>query len=209
MNDILINVLENICIFFFVSLMSWKHTKKDVLSSHHFGHIFVLTIAVNALISNLVQFLFDYYMPNPAGKMLSILIVILFLCATFNFVYGVKKIPSVLYTLFTFGIIFCSEVILIGFMYFIDKNMFSQITIDKDLYIKLCIISIIIKYFILFIFILVIEPSFFAKFFRRRKDKGMQLLASTVTTLARAQASFPSWLWFYQARTPKSLRRKE
>ena len=93
--------------------------------------------------------------------------------------------------------IFLADAIVLITYSIIYKDIFSIYNYYKIA----CCISLIIKYIILIIMIKIKEPQFF-KF---SKDKGVTLLASTVTLTAKSGRWTPSWLFFYQAKAPKCL----
>lgn len=206
--DVVINVLESLCMFLFISLITWKITKKETLYSPFFKLLYILSGALFLLFSNAVQIICELSLPQTYSKAAAILlfsVVATVLISAFN--DNFKKIHLYyLAVLLSFAVVLIADIISLGMALLIKPDI--NLVLDKY-YVLLCILATALKFMFLVIAILIVQPNFFNKLIKLQKDTGITLLASTVTAIASTQARFPSWLFFYQPKVPKSLRKDD
>lgn len=199
MFDVFINCFESLCIFLMVSLLTWRLINGEILESKYFKQIFILTGLLFMILSNVIQICSFVVLPTALNKTIGLIlftITLSTLCSGFfsKFKHMQNYILSILVSLVS---IFLADAIVLITYSIIYKDIFSIYNYYK----VACCVSLIIKYIILIIMIKIKEPNFF-KF---TKDKGVTLLASTVTLTAKSGRWTPSWLFFYQAKAPKCL----
>lgn len=206
---VLINILETVCMFLVVSLVTWKITDKDLLQSKYFKFIYGVAFVVFVLVSNSAQILTEVLLGDIApfiAVISTILIMGLLLSALLN---NFRKVHLFLFAMvLSMVVVVSADFIVLGTsLVFIESSI-----IFGDMYIFLSLVSILVKYLLLISLILVYEPTFFSRILNKNKDyiedKIVGVTASAVTMISSRMSRYPCWFFFYQAKTPKSLLKK-
>lgn len=202
MFNIIINVIESIIMFLFISLLTWRIIDKNILESKYLKSIIIFTGVFFVVISNILQIFCFLNFSTVLNKIIGIVIITILTSVIFSGLYSkFKNIPIyILSILGMFCMLFLSDLIVIMVFNFYYKDIFAFLSHYKIA----CVISLIIKSLFLIITILIKDP----KFFKFTKDKGVNLLASTVMMTATKTRYYPSWFFFYQAKAPKCLDKK-
>ena len=208
MLDVIVKLLESLCMFLVISVCTWRLTRIELVRSPFFRLNMMLSIALFLSLNVSIQIVFEILLPIPQNKAMAIIASIGAMSMLFSVFYcSIRKVHKYLLpVLLSFALMLSADIATIGVAALFKVSIDSMFDNPK-IYAVLCVVAMAIKYLFLGIVIAITEPTFFKKLLKWQKDNSVTLLSSTVTAIASTQARFPSWLFFYQPKTPKSLRK--
>ena len=207
MLDLLINVVEALFIFLFVSVCTWKMCSVKYLKGDYKGIKILFTGLFTIILTNFSQFSFSLFADNMWGKLSSIIISSVIVSILFTTVFSEKRnyLYYLVASLGSMSILAASDILVITFSFLFN----SGVPKEGNIFYILGFCALGLKYLVLILVIIFTQPKFFKNLinFEKAQIVSISYAASGVESIAKTQvAYFPSWFFFHQPKTPNCLK---